>query len=422
MTTVDENTSSASSSLLERPPHPRTSWRRLRRDLGVEYATNGLIGLVFSSTGPVAVVLAAGASGGLDATELASWVFGVFVLNGVLTVAMSLAYRQPLGFAWTIPGTILVGGALTHLSWSEVIGAFLATGVLVTVLGASGLVRRAMSAAPMPIVMAMVAGVFLTFGIDLVRAVAFDPAVAAPMVIAFLALGATTRIGRYVPPILGALVVGAVAVAVTGRFTPAAGDAGVFAAPVFTAPVFTPAALLELVIPLTITVLVVQNGQGVAVLTGAGHRPPVNGTTIACGLWSLGAACVGAVSTCLTGPTNALLTASGRRERQYTAAVCFGLLSIVFGLFAPLFVNWMTAAPAAFVAALGGLAMLRALQGAFVTAFSDRHTMGALVVFVVTAANPLFLNIGAAFWGLVAGIVVSLLLERADWTRDRGSR
>jgi benzoate membrane transport protein len=29
------------------------------------------------------------------------------------------------------------------------------------------------------------------------------------------------------------------------------------------------------------------------------------------------------------------------------------------------------------------------------------------------------LNIGAAFWGLVAGIVVSVLLERPDFTEPR---
>ena len=50
------------------------------------------------------------------------------------------------------------------------IGAFLATGVLMLLLGLSGWVRRAMDAVPMPIVMAMVAGVFLRFGVDLVLA------------------------------------------------------------------------------------------------------------------------------------------------------------------------------------------------------------------------------------------------------------
>ena len=33
----------------------------------------------------------------------------------------------------------------------------------------------------------------------------------------------------------------------------------------------------------------------------------------------------------LTGPVNAILSSSGERERQYTAAVFIGLIAIVFG-------------------------------------------------------------------------------------------
>jgi benzoate membrane transport protein len=163
-------------------------------------------------------------------------------------------------------------------------------------------------------------------------------------------------------------------------------------------------------------VLVVQNGQGIAVLRSAGHEPPVNFVTIACGAWSLLAAAVGAVSTCLTGPTNALLSASGERSRHYTAGVCCGLLAVLFGLFAPVFTRLMLATPAAFIATLAGLAMLRVLQASFVTAFSTRFTLGALVTFMVTVADITVMNIGAAFWGLVAGLVVSWLLERPDFT------
>jgi len=153
------------------------------------------------------------------------------------------------------------------------------------------------------------------------------------------------------------------------------------------------------------------------VLRAAGHDAPVNTITIACGVWSLVAAGVGAVSTCLTGPTNALLAASGERSRHYTAGIVCGLLAMAFGLLAPLFTRLMLAAPGAFVAVLAGLAMLRVLQAAFVTAFAGRFTLGALVTFVVTIADVTVLNIGAAFWGLVAGIVVSVLLERADFAR-----
>jgi benzoate membrane transport protein len=320
-----------------------------------------------------------------------------------------------LAFFWTIPGTVLVGPALTHLSWPEVVGAFYATGALVLVLGLSGWVRRAMAAVPMPIVMGMVAGVFLRFGTDLVYALRDDLLIAGPMVLAFLLLSWRPR--AWLPPILVALVVGAVIVALTGRFDPGPGTGQVLAAPVWQAPVWSTQAMIELVLPLAITVLVVQNGQGVAVLRTAGHEPPINVVTIACGVWSLLAATVGAVSTCLTGPTNALLTASGERARHYTAGICCGLLAIAFGVFAPVFTRLMLAAPAAFLATLAGLAMLRVLEAAFVTAFRTRFTLGALVTFVVTVADVSVFNIGAAFWGLVAGLAVSLLLERSDFTR-----
>ena len=82
--------------------------------------------------------------------------------------------------------------------------------------------------------------------------------------------------------------------------------------------------MIELVVPLAITVLVVQNGQGIAVLQAAGHQPPINTATVMCGIGSVLAPSVGAVSSCLTGPTNALITSSGERERHYTAAMFTG--------------------------------------------------------------------------------------------------
>lgn len=405
--------------LVERPVRPVRGPRGVLRDAGTGYAANGLIGLVFAATGPVAVILAVGTQGGLSQAQLASWIFGAFFLNGLLTVIACWLYRQPLAFFWTIPGTVLVGPALTHLSWPEVVGAFLLTGGLVLVLGLTGWVRRAMAVVPMPIVMAMVAGVFLRFGLDLVRSLRDDVAIAAPMVVAFLALSAAPALGRRLPPVLGALVVGGLAVALSGRFRPSATGPEWLAAPVLQAPQWSLQAAVELVVPLAITVLVVQNGQGVAVLRSAGHAPPVNVVTIACGAWSLLTAAVGTVSTCLTGPTNALLSASGERSRQYTAGVVCGLLAMLFGLFAPLFTGAMLATPPAFIATLGGLAMLRVLQGSFVTAFGSRFTLGALITFVVTVADVSVLSIGAPFWGLLAGLAVAWLLERPDFSAHR---
>jgi benzoate membrane transport protein len=385
---------------------------------GALYASNGFIGWLFSVTAPVAIILTVGSNGGLSEAEIASWIFGVFFINGLITILFCALYRQPLAFFWTIPGTVLVGQSLTHLGFAEVVGAYYATGILMLVLGLTGWVKRAMALVPLPIVMGMVAGVFLRFGLDLVHAVFKDTAIAAPMVVIWLLLGALPKLGRRLPPIIGVLLAGAIAVIVFGRFDASAPMQLELIRPVLQTPAWSVAAMVELVVPLAITVLVVQNGQGFAVLRAVGHNPPVNAVTVACGVGSLIAALVGAVSTCLTGPTNAILVSGGERERQYAAGIVVGSLAILFGLFAPTFTRLLLNAPKSFVAALAGLAMLRVLQTAFVAAFASNFSLGALVAFLVSVADLPLLNVGAAFWGLIAGLAVSALLERADFATE----
>ena len=400
---------------LERPAGPPPSPREALGDFGGVYGVNAVVGFIFAASGPLAIILAVGTRGGLSAADLASWIFGAFFVNGLISIAFSWRYRQPLVFFWTIPGTVLVGPALEHLTFPEVVGAFLATGALMLVLGLSGWVRRAMAAVPMPIVMGMVAGVFLRFGLDLVYAIRDDFWIAAPMVAVFLALSASPRLARLMPPLIGALIIGAVLVAVLGRFAPQDAAAWTFARPNLYAPAFSWQAMVELVVPLAITVLVVQNGQGIAILRAAGHAPPVNAITVACGAGSIVTAFVGTVSTCLTGPVNAIISASGERHRHYTAGILVGILALGFGLASPVFVGLMLATPTAFIAALAGLAMLRVLQTAFTVSFKDRFTLGALVTFLVTVADVAIFKIGAPFWGLVFGFAASWLLERDDF-------
>lgn len=404
-------------------PSPVLGPRHVWHDVDRTHVLNGVVGAVFSMTGPVAVILTAADRAGLSTAEVGSWIFGVFFLNGLLTILASWLYRQPLAFFWTIPGTVLVGQAATHLPWAEVVGAYVLTAVLLTAVGVVGRVDRLMRALPMPVVMAMVAGVFLSFGTGMVAAVAEAWAIAVPMVLAFLAAQLVPRIGAWVPPIVAAVVVGVVAVQVAGASAPVAASGRILATPVLQQPAFSWAATAELVVPLAVTVLFVQNAQGMAVLSAAGHAAPMRFSTIACGLWSLPAAAVGGVTTCLTGPTNALLTASGRREGQYVAGLTCGLIAVAFGLTAPAFVDALLAMPAAFIAVLAGLALLRALSGAFAVAFAGPSPTAPLLTFLVTVAGVDPLNLGAPFWGLVAGLVTvavtGRLAQRAEPGRGR---
>lgn len=282
---------------LEKPVSQLPGLRRIFADSGASYAAAAIVAFLFAASGPVAIILSVGARGGLSESDIASWIFAAFSLNSVISIAFTLACQQPLIFLWSIPGSVLVGPALGHLSFPEVVGAFLATGVLMLLLGLSGWVRRAMDAVPMPIVMTMVAGVFLRFGVDLVLAFRDALWIALPMAAAFFL---ATRISRFVPPLIAALIAGAIAVGVLGAFKPPAGALFALAAPNLYVPQFSWAAMVELVVPLAITVLAVQNAQGIAILADNGHQAPVNAITAACGVGSIVTGLFGAVSTCLT--------------------------------------------------------------------------------------------------------------------------
>jgi len=378
---------------------------------------NAFVAFLFAASAPVAIILGAGKRGGLDETDLASWIFAAFALNGALTIALSAAWRQPLAFFWTIPGTVLVGNALLTLSFAEVIGAYLLTGLLLLGLGFTGWVRAVMDRLPMPIVMGMVAGVFVAFGLDWIRAFAEEALLAAAMTATFFALTAMPRLQRVFPPMIGVLIAGLAVLFWQGSAPdlPTGDDARLLARPQLYMPVFSLAASLELVIPLAITVIAAQNAQGVVILRAAGHHPPVNAITAACGAGSLVTGVFGCVSTCLTGPSNAILVSGGRRDRHWIAAVLLGVLAILFGVFAPAVTGMMLATPAAFLSTLAGLALLRTLLAAFQTSFGGNFALGALVAFLVTLAGLPMLNIGAPFWGLLFGMLASLLLERESF-------
>ncbi len=379
------------------------------------YLVNAIVAFLFAITAPVAIVLTIGQQGKLTEADIASWLFGAFFINGLISLVLCLLYRQPLLCLWTIPGAVLVGQALDHFSFVQVIGTYYATGALILLLGLSGWIGKCMNRIPMPIIMAMVAGVFLQFGLNLIFAIRDGAMIAAPMTAAFLLLSAFSKLARVLSPIIGALIVGVVAIAFAGVFDLKGPVALPSIALQFYVPEFSWGAMVELVLPLTITVIAAQNAQGFAVLEAVGHKPPVNIITAVCGLASLITAPFGTVSTCFTGPANAILVSGGDKDKHYAAGVMVSFLALFFGLFSPAFTQLMFALPKVFVATLAGLALLKVLERAFVVSFSGKFSFGALVSFLVAVANEPIFSIGAPFWAILIGFTVSCLLERKDF-------
>ncbi len=417
--------------ILERPEKPFPRLAELRQGLDGHNIANGITAFLFATTGAlvilISVALGAGehAANGLEGDNLsdwiASWIFGSYAFGGLLSIVFSMVYRQTLGIAWTMPGAVLLASSLDHLHIDEIIGAYIGTAALLTVLGLTGWVRRIMDAIPLPVVMGMVAGVFLPFMIRMVEAFEDAWVISVATLAAFIVLSLVPMMARYVPPILGALLVGIVATVATGGFQLDQPIQWSLAEPVLYTPVFTWQASVELIVPLAVTVVGIQNAQGFAILRDNGFPPPSNALTVICGGGSFLMGAVGSVPTCVTGPVNGILNASGVRERRWVGGVVFGALMLLFGLFSPITTSIALALPLAFIGLLGGLALLPVLRGAFATAFGGRYGLGALIAFVVTVSGITIFNIGAAFWGLVAGMLTSLILEWADFKGDRAA-
>ena len=367
-----------------------------------------LVAFLFAISAPVIIILSVGIETSLNEEDISSWIFAVFTFNGLLSIAMSVRYRQPLVFLWTIPGAILVGSALDTLNFEEVLGSYVLTGLLLILLGITGSIKKVLDLLPSSIVMGMVAGVFIKFGIDWIEAFEKNFLLVTSMSLVFFFFSADQRLSKFLPPLIWSLMTGMIVIFYDGTgFTSDADIAVSLVSPKAYVPQFSLAAIFELVIPLTVTVVAAQNAQGIAILRSSSHSPPINAITTSCGFMSVFTALFGGISTCLTGPVNAILVSDGKPEKHWIAALFLGLLAILFGLAAPTVTALLLMAPAAFISTLAALALMKTLLSAFDSTFKHSFPLGGLISFLVTLSGIQVFNIGAPFWGLVFGAIVS---------------
>lgn len=104
----------------------------------------------------------------------------------MIGVYLALKYRQPIAGAWSIPGAVLVAGALQHYSLSEISGAYLVSGILVFILGISGLIGKIMKWIPVPIVMAMIVGAMIKFGTGMITSLEGTPLIVGTAILVYL--------------------------------------------------------------------------------------------------------------------------------------------------------------------------------------------------------------------------------------------
>lgn len=381
--------------------------------------SNGFVAWLFGATGPLLIVLQAAEKGGLGSEQVSSWIFSIYGIAGMLSVILSIYYRQPIAMAFSIPGAVLVGTALTHHAFEEVIGAYIVTGVLVLVLGMSGIIHRMMMFLPVPIMMGMVSGVLLPFGMDIFRSVSENVMLNGVILTVFLLILSRKRLSAKFPPILGAIVAAAVLLPLLDRVDVQELSVSMVK-PLWFTPAFSLAAIGELVVPLALTVIAIQNAQGFGLMKELGYQAPVNALTNWTGLASIFNGFFGGHSACIAGPMTAIIAAKegGPKEGRFAAGVMLGLFMIIFGLFAPVAATLTQWIPSSLIKLLGGLAMLAVLMNCLQVTFSGRFRLGAMMSFLITVSGFQLLHIGAPFWGLVGGLLISWMVEREELQRQ----
>ncbi|MEV4094479.1 benzoate/H(+) symporter BenE family transporter [Streptosporangium saharense] len=370
-------------------------------------ALAGIVTALVGFASSFAVVLAGLRAVGADQRQAASGLLALCLANGIVAIFLGLRRRMPITIAWSTPGAaLLVATGAVEGGFPAAVGAFVVCGLLITAAGLFPALGRLVAAIPAPMAGAMLAGVLLDLCIAPVRALGEVPLMAAPVVLTWALLSRFAA--RWAVP--AALVVAVVAIALTG---PGLGAVDVRPVVEPTLPAWSPQAMISIALPLFLVTMASQNVPGMAVLAQYGYRPPLRGILLGTGLASTVGAPLGGHAVNLAAITAALAAspdADPDPGRRWIASVTAGVSMIVLGVGAGLATALVLLSPPVLIEAVAGLALVGALVSALASALADPDgRQAAVVTFVVTASGVTLFGIGAAFWGLVAGGLMTFL-------------
>ena len=358
----------------------------------------------------IALVLSAAAAVGATPAQTASWVLAVSMAKASGSAFLSWRHRIPVVLAWSTPGAALVA-ATSGTGMAEAVGAFVVAGGLIALTGALRPLGRLVARIPDGIAGGMLAGVLLPFCLKGAGAAEAAPMLVLPMVAVFAAV----RLWNPAMAVLAALAAGlALSFGLGQAVWPA------LALPLprleFIPPAFDAGTIIGLALPLYLVTMASQNLPGFATLRAAGYEPPVNSALGVTGGLSALSGLFGAHTTSMAAITAAICMGPDVHPdpaQRWRVGLAYGAVWAALGLLSPAILMLLAALPPQVMLALVALALLGPLTGALGTAMAaPAHRLPAVLTLAVTAAGVPFLGIGAAFWGLLAGLAMAGL-ERA---------
>ncbi|HEI8865155.1 benzoate/H(+) symporter BenE family transporter [Serratia sp. AKBS12] len=379
-------------------------------DVSVPALIAGFVAVLVGYTSSAAIIFQAAAAAGATPLQIGGWLSMLGLGMGVTSIGLSLYYRAPILTAWSTPGAALLVTSLPGTSINEAIGVFVFASGLILLCGVTGLFARMMNYIPQAISSAMLAGILLRFGLDAFGALQSNFTLSGAMCLVYL----LSR--RYLPryAIVLTLLAGLAVAAVQGNMS-FSHQSWSFALPTFIAPHFTLATLLGIGVPFFVVTMASQNAPGIATLKAAGYQVPTSPLISWTALTALLLAPFGGFSVCIAAITAAICMGQDVHpdpKRRYMAAVAAGGFYLLAGVFGAAIGLLFSALPTALIHTIAGLALLGTIAGSLQRALhEEKQRDAALIAFLITASGISLLGVGAAFWGLIGGVIAHLIFS-----------
>lgn len=380
-------------------------------DVSLSSISAAVISAVFAFTA-IIFLYPTSTSMGLSASVVDEWMSSTIFFGGLIGVLTGAYYRKPIAIAASFTGCVIFIMCAAQYSLGEAAMGALMSGILLVILAVTGLMKMVVRVLPTPVVMGMIGGCFLSYGLKIVSPLTSEPWIVVIMLIAYLLC---SKLFPKLPGVLAAIIAGVIYLIFTGTALPAPEFSLVL--PHFQLPALTEHSFdifVSLSIPLTVLVLGAENAQAYGVLVEREYDPPINSMTLVSGLGGILSGFTGACNINIAGPMTAICASpdAGEKDGRWTGGVVLGILWMIVGPFYGSLAAFFTACPGTFVNIIAGLALLGVLMGALKSAFSDaRYRFSAIFSFLVAYAGIKLFGISAPFWSLVIGVLIYIFYE-----------
>ena len=370
----------------------------------------GIVASLLAIISGPAIISEAAANGNFTTSQTILWLFTIYAVGGILGIIMSLRFRIPIVGAHSITGAAFLATVTSQFTYADLIGAYLLSGLLLLVVGLSGIFSKLLDYVPKEIVSAMLAGMITKYMTNYIVSTSQLLVVGGSSLLVYLYF--CKGIKRF-PPMIAAVITGVILLLCTHAFTDRGTPVG-FVFPQIQVPEFNVISFFSVALPLALLILSNDCAVGLAALEQNDYRPPVNQIVITSGIFSIVAGFLGGQCANIGGMMTAICAGeeAGPRENRYMGAVVSGIMLLTFGLFAWKLVPWLQALPGTFIAILIGFALLGVFVNSLQISFSQpTMKISVTFAFIIALANITMFSIGAPVWSLLVGTLIARYIE-----------